>query len=31
MTLEDTTRAHLEACHERIVKVLGASVQVNEP
>jgi hypothetical protein len=30
-TLEDTTRAHLEACHERIVKVLGASVQVNDP
>jgi hypothetical protein len=29
--LEDTTRAHLEACHERIVKVLGASVQVNDP
>jgi hypothetical protein len=30
-TLEDTTRAHLEACHERITKVLGASVQVNDP
>ena len=29
--LEDTTRAHLEECHERIGKVLGASIQVNEP
>ncbi|HLJ97281.1 MAG TPA: zinc-dependent metalloprotease, partial [Gemmataceae bacterium] len=29
--MEDTTRAHLEACHERIAKVLSASVQVNEP
>jgi hypothetical protein len=29
--LEDTTRAHLEACHERITKVLNASVQVNDP
>jgi hypothetical protein len=29
--LEDTTRAHLEACQERIAKVLSASVQVNDP
>jgi hypothetical protein len=29
--LEDTTRAHLEACQERIAKVLNASVQVNDP
>jgi hypothetical protein len=29
--LEDTTRAHLEACHERIARVLTASVQVNDP
>ncbi len=29
--LEDTTRAHLESCHERIAKVLTASVQVNDP
>jgi hypothetical protein len=28
---DDTTRAHLEECRERIAKVLGASVQVNEP
>jgi hypothetical protein len=31
ITLEDTTRAHLEASRERIAKVLGASVQVNDP
>jgi hypothetical protein len=30
-TLDDTTRAHLEECHERIGKVLNASMQVNEP
>ena len=29
--LDDTHRAHLEECHERIGKVLAASVQVNEP
>jgi Met-zincin len=28
--LDDTTRAHLEECHERITKVLNASMQVNE-
>ena len=25
------TRAHLDECHARIVKVLNASIQVNEP
>jgi hypothetical protein len=29
--VDDTTRAHLEECHERIAKVLSASMQVNEP
>jgi hypothetical protein len=29
--LDDTTRAHLEECQERIAKVLNASMQVNEP
>jgi len=29
--IEDTTRAHLEECRERIAKVLNASMQVNEP
>jgi hypothetical protein len=29
--LDDTTRAHLEECQERISKTLGASMQVNEP
>jgi hypothetical protein len=29
--LDDTTRAHLDECHERIVKVLNATMQVNEP
>ncbi|HWG42078.1 MAG TPA: zinc-dependent metalloprotease [Gemmataceae bacterium] len=29
--VEDTTRAHLEECRERIGKVLNASMQVNEP
>jgi hypothetical protein len=29
--VDDTTRAHLEECHERIAKVLNASMQVNEP
>lgn len=28
--LDDTTRAHLEECQERIAKVLNASMQVNE-
>ena len=28
--LDDTTRAHLDECHERIAKVLNASMQVNE-
>jgi hypothetical protein len=30
-TLDDTSRAHLDECQERIAKVLGASMQVNEP
>ncbi len=29
VTLDDTTRAHLEECQERIAKVLSASMQVN--
>jgi hypothetical protein len=29
-TVDDTTRAHLEECHERIAKVLNASMQVND-
>lgn len=29
--LDDTTRAHLEECHEGIAKVMNASLQVNEP
>ncbi len=29
--LDDTSRAHLDECQERIAKVLGASMQVNEP
>ncbi len=29
--LDETSRAHLEECHERIVKVLSASMQVQEP
>jgi hypothetical protein len=29
--LDDTTRAHLEECQERIGKVLTASMQVNDP
>ncbi|HEV2946479.1 MAG TPA: zinc-dependent metalloprotease [Gemmataceae bacterium] len=29
--LDDTTRAHLEECQERIAKVLNASMQINEP
>jgi hypothetical protein len=28
--IDDTTRAHLEECQERIAKVLNASMQVNE-
>jgi hypothetical protein len=28
--VDDTTRAHLEECRERIAKVLGASMQVND-
>jgi hypothetical protein len=30
-SLDDTSRAHLDECQERIAKVLGASMQVNEP
>jgi hypothetical protein len=30
VALDDTTRAHLEECNERITKVLGASMQVND-
>jgi hypothetical protein len=29
--VDDTTRAHLEECRERIAKVLNASMQVQEP
>jgi hypothetical protein len=29
--LDDTGRAHLEECHERITRALGASMQINEP
>jgi hypothetical protein len=29
-TVDETTRAHLEECHERIGKVLNASMQVND-
>jgi hypothetical protein len=29
--LDDTTRAHLEECRERITRVLSASTQVNTP
>jgi hypothetical protein len=28
--VDETTRAHLEECHERITKVLNASMQVND-
>jgi len=31
MALDDTTRAHLEECQERITKALGASMQASEP
>jgi hypothetical protein len=31
LALDDTSRAHLEECQERIAKVLGASMQVQEP
>ncbi|HTU93902.1 MAG TPA: zinc-dependent metalloprotease, partial [Gemmataceae bacterium] len=31
MEVDDTTRAHLEECRERIAKVLNASMQVQEP
>jgi hypothetical protein len=31
ITLDDTARAHLEECHERIGKVLSAGVQLREP
>jgi hypothetical protein len=31
VVVDDTTRAHLEECHERIAKVLNASMQVQEP
>jgi hypothetical protein len=30
-SLDDTTRAHMEECQERIAKVLSASMQINEP
>jgi hypothetical protein len=30
-TLDDTSRAHLEECRERVAKVLSASMQINEP
>jgi hypothetical protein len=30
-SLDDTSRAHLEECQERIAKVLSASMQLNEP
>jgi hypothetical protein len=29
--VDDTTRAHLEECQERIAKVLTASMHVSEP
>ena len=29
--IDDTTRAHLDECQERIGKILGASMQVQEP
>jgi hypothetical protein len=29
--VDDTNRAHLEECHERITKALSASMQVSEP
>jgi hypothetical protein len=31
VAVDDTARAHLEECRERIVKVLSASMQVQEP
>jgi hypothetical protein len=31
VAVDDTTRAHLEECQERIAKVLGAAMQVREP
>jgi hypothetical protein len=31
MSMDDTTRAHLEECQERIAKSLSASMQANEP
>jgi hypothetical protein len=31
MSVDDTSRAHLEECQERIAKVLSASMQVSEP
>ena len=30
LALDDTTRAHLEECHERIAKVLNSSPQARE-
>ena len=30
-SLDDTSRAHLEECQERVAKVLSAAMQVNEP
>jgi hypothetical protein len=29
--VDDTTRAHLKECRNRIAKVLGASLDLNEP
>ncbi len=29
--LDDATRAHLEECRQRIAKVLGATLNANEP
>lgn len=31
LVLDDTSRAHLEECQERIAKVLSASIQASEP
>jgi hypothetical protein len=31
LVVDDTTRAHLEECQERIAKVLGASMQLTQP
>lgn len=31
VTIDDTTRAHLEECHHNIAKVLEAGIEANEP